>query len=54
MALLTQSAVSDSFGLTQAVLPLKRLRDRTKKELKKEEEMCCELAEVATPTAGTG
>ena len=46
LALLTQSAVSDSFGLTQAVLPLKRLRDRTKKELKKEEEICCELAEV--------
>lgn len=50
LALLTQSAVSDTFGLTQAVLPLKQLRDRKKRELHKEEEKCCELAEGAMPT----
>ena len=49
LALLTQSAVSDTFGLTQAILPLKQLRDRKKHELEEEEEKCCELADEAIP-----
>jgi Cu2+-exporting ATPase len=51
LALLIQSAVSDTFGLTQAILPLKQLRDRKKRELEKEEEKCCELVEEVEPTA---
>ena len=43
LTLLIQSAISDSFGLTQAILPLKQLRDRTKKEIEEEEEKCCEM-----------
>lgn len=52
VALLTQSAISDTFGLTQAILPLKQLRDRKKRELEQEEEKCCELVdeeEAKTP-----
>ncbi len=45
ITLLVQSAISDSFGLTQAILPLKQLRDRTRREIEEEEEKCCELAE---------
>lgn len=38
LALIIQSTLNNTYGLTQALLPLKQLRDHKKRELEKEKQ----------------